>query len=43
MRIIQADMLQHSSNRTLATMTIFTMGKTPDEICTEIVRQLAGG
>lgn len=40
-RHIQATMLEHPANRTLATLTIYTLDKTPAEICSELMRQIA--
>ena len=36
----QEHFLNHPSNRRLATLTVYTEGKTPDETCDEILRRL---
>jgi shikimate kinase len=38
---VQREMLTHSSNRSLATMTVITEGQTPAEVCAAIVAELA--
>jgi hypothetical protein len=38
---VQAEMLRHPANRTLATLTVYTVGKTPEQICEEIVAKVA--
>jgi hypothetical protein len=36
----QAEMLQHPANRMLATMTVYTAEKTPEQVCEEIATQV---
>lgn len=40
MQQIQEQMIRHPANRTLATITVYTAGKTPAETCAEILAQL---
>ena len=35
--------LTHPSNRTLATHTVYTAGRTPEELCDELVRLARSG
>jgi shikimate kinase len=37
---VQADMLRHPANRTLATLTVYTVGKTPGQLCDEIAARV---